>query len=478
MIPNVRTVFYTCLLAGPLLLGGSPASAQAGLGPLDRTLDRTLGRPLPPIERRIRDDVEAVSEDAAEVAEELQDGIANAAPDAVLDDAVGTLSGAVQGVVGTALGAFAADVDPFGNVIEANVLVVLVNDQQLAAVQAAGLNIVRSRPLRGLGLTLVTVQGSNSHNLADEALQLRRSVPGAAVDYNHLYRFQGHADETPKSSSATADALSKHRAAADDNEAKPADGALRIGMIDSAVEPGHRSLRDVRVVAEDFVTHDAARPTGHGTAVASIIAGNSAVQTQIFSASVFFQVPQHAPGASTESLIAALDWLASQEVHAINMSLAGPANDLLEVALRALSARDSFAVIAAVGNNGPSGEPMYPGAYPSVIGVTAVDREQKVFRYANRGEHVDFAALGVNVKVAGSDGGWRIESGTSMASPRIAVLAAEAFRDRGATGPQLVQLLADSAMDLGQQGVDPVYGHGLVTRLPAVVSRAKTKPKD
>ncbi|MEQ8204792.1 MAG: S8 family serine peptidase [Woeseia sp.] len=477
MIPNVRTVFYTCLLAGPLLVSGSPAFAQVGLGPLDRTLDRTLGRPLPQIERRVRDDVETVSEDTAEVADELQDDIVTAAPDAVLEDTLGTLTGTVQGVVGTTLGAFVADVDPFGNAIEANVLVVLVNDQQLAEVHASGVDIVRSRPLPGLGLTLVTVQGSNSHNLADEALRLRTTVPGAAVDYNHLYRFQSNTGETPKPLIDTEDAGSNDRAAAND-DVKPADGALRIGMIDSAVEPGHRSLRDVRIVAEDFVTHDAARPTGHGTAVASIIAANSKAQTRIFSASVFFQVPNHAPGASTESLIAALDWLASQNVHSINMSLAGPANDLLEVALDALSTQELFTVIAAVGNNGPSGEPMYPGAYPSVIGVTAVDRQQKVFRYANRGEHVDFAALGVDVKVAGGDGGWRIESGTSMASPRIAVLAAEAFRDRGATGEQLVQLLADSATDLGQQGVDPVYGHGLVTRLPAVVSRARTTLKD
>ena len=71
-----------------------------------------------------------------------------------------------------------------------------------------------------------------------------------------------------------------------------------------------------------------------------------------------------------------------------------------------------------------------------------------------------------------------MESGTSMASPRIAVLAAEAFRDRGATGQQLVKLLADAATDLGRQGVDPVYGHGVVTRLPAAVSRARTTLKD
>ena len=143
-----------------------------------------------------------------------------------------------------------------------------------------------------------------------------------------------------------------------------------------------------------------------------------------------------------------------------------------------LEKRGGPPVIAAVGNNGPSGEPLYPGAYPQVLGVTAVDREQKIFRYANRGDHVDFAALGVNVKVADSGGGYRIESGTSMASPRIAALVAEARRNDAVSTADIVAAMISNATDLGQAGFDPVFGHGLITRLPAVVSQLRSSPQD
>jgi subtilisin family serine protease len=114
---------------------------------------------------------------------------------------------------------------------------------------------------------------------------------------------------------------------------------------------------------------------------------------------------------------------------------------------------------------------MYPAAYESVIGVTAVDRRNKIFRYANRGEQVAFAARGVDVKVADSlSGGWRIESGTSMASPHIAVVIAQLRRSTAIRPDAVKSWLIANAEDLGRKGFDPVYGHGLITQPPIVVS--------
>jgi subtilisin family serine protease len=240
-------------------------------------------------------------------------------------------------------------------------------------------------------------------------------------------------------------------------------------MIDSAVRSDHMSLRGTRVISEDFAPHEGSRPLGHGTAVASLITRSAANEAEIHAASVFFQAPGFAPGATTDSLIAALDWLVSQEVQVINMSLAGPANELLETALIAVADAKGV-VVAAVGNNGPSGEPLYPAAYEGVIGVTAVDREQKIFRYANRGAHVDYAALGVDVKVADSDGSWRLESGTSMASPHIAVVVARMRQSQDIAIDNLMNLLAENAEDLGKKGFDRIFGHGLITEPPLLAS--------
>jgi subtilisin family serine protease len=232
----------------------------------------------------------------------------------------------------------------------------------------------------------------------------------------------------------------------------------------------HASLRLSKVEARDFVTNEGTRPLTHGTAVASLIAQGSENEARILSASVFFQAPNYAPGATTESLVAALDWLASERVHAINMSLAGPANALLEKAIGALLDAGP-PIVAAVGNNGPSGEPLYPAAYAGVIGVTAVDRDGQVFLYANRGEHVDYAALGVNVKVADSEGSWTLQSGTSMASPYVAVVVARMQHAGRIPLDALTAALTASAEDLGRDGFDSTFGHGLITGLPGLVSR-------
>ena len=100
-----------------------------------------------------------------------------------------------------------------------------------------------------------------------------------------------------------------------------------------------------------------------------------------------------------------------------------------------------------------------------------MDRDRRIFRYANRGDYVDFAALGVDVKVADSTtGGWRIESGTSMAAPRVSVLVARIVRDGGIEEGALTSWLMASAEDLGRRGFDKVFGHGLLTDVPRIIS--------
>jgi subtilisin family serine protease len=238
-------------------------------------------------------------------------------------------------------------------------------------------------------------------------------------------------------------------------------------MIDSAVETQHFSLADSQVSDADFVTLEGDRPLGHGTAVASLIARSANNKAEIFAASVFFQAPDQVPGASTDSLVAALDWLTLQQVDVVNMSLAGPPNALLERALAAL-AENGPMVVAAVGNDGPSAKPLYPAAYDGVVGVTAIDRDKRVFRYANRGPQVDFAALGVDVKVADASGSWRVESGTSMAAPHVAVIIAYARHASDLPANALLELLSSNAEDLGRKGFDTVFGHGLIVQ-PAVL---------
>jgi subtilisin family serine protease len=161
-------------------------------------------------------------------------------------------------------------------------------------------------------------------------------------------------------------------------------------------------------------------------------------------------------------LVRALDLLLVRKVKVVNMSFGGPPNRLLADLVKAALRRDAV-LVASVGNAGPKGEPLYPGAYEGVVAVTALDRRMHVLRRAGRGAHVDFAAPGAGIWTAASVSGWKRLSGTSFATPFVtAALALGLARDPSRHGPSTLEALSKSARDLGDPGRDPVYGWGLV----------------
>jgi subtilisin family serine protease len=397
----------------------------------------------------------------------------------VLAAPIQSVAAAANAATDAVLRTFVPATAPDGSLVAANTVLALVSEDEIATLRAGGYEVLAERPMPGLGRSLLTLRLAAGADAAATLRVLRKNLAGATVDYNHLYRWDG-----PEAADGVDGANNAAGADAAPASAAPVSGALpagnedrlRIGVIDSAVQAEHRSLAGVDIRSADFVTHDAERLQTHGTAIASLIVRSADRPVQIVSAGVFFQVPGYAPGASAESLVTALDWLATEKVDVINMSLSGPGNDLLDAAVAAVQAH-GLVVVAAVGNAGPSSPPLYPAAYEGVIGVTAVDRKNRVFRVANRGDYVDFAALGVDVKVADcTTGGYRIESGTSMASPHVAVVAAELLHARGLDPEALGSWLIAGARDLGRKGFDPVYGYGLVTRPPVVAAAGPEIP--
>ena len=144
-----------------------------------------------------------------------------------------------------------------------------------------------------------------------------------------------------------------------------------------------------------------------------------------------------------------------------NISLAGPRNLVLD-RLIARAQADGHIIVAAAGNGGPTAAPAYPAALPDVIAVTAVDSRGRVYRQANQGSYVRFAALGVAVPVAAPGGGTAPRSGTSFASPHIAARLGRCVLASARASAQCINQLDRQAIDLGSNGRDPVYGVGLI----------------
>ena len=318
----------------------------------------------------------------------------------------------------------------------------------------------RVSELSGLGFLLAEVAAPASFDLSATRAGIYEVIGGqqADVDLNHLYTAgvpDPQNDEQPLAGLAPRELLPP-----------PTDLSgltLRIGIIDSSIDRRHNAFADASITTQRFVDNDSP-PNAHGTAIASIIASNDpqalglAPSAQIYAAEVFDHNEQQGEFASTVSLIKALSWLMTQDVSVINISLAGPSNRLLETALTRVREKGVLA-IAAAGNGGPMAQPMYPAAYPEVVAVTATDDRGRAFRLANRGEYVDIAAPGVNIRHAQAGGGFAASSGTSYAVPFVTVAAARLLQST-AEPAQMLDALYASARDIGAPGRDQIYGYG------------------
>ena len=315
----------------------------------------------------------------------------------------------------------------------------------------------RVSELEGLGFLLAEVAAPASFDLSATRAGIYEVIGGdrADVDLNHLYTAGVPAEASelaglpPRALLTLPNDLS--------------DLTLRIGIIDSSVDQAHVAFSQSSITTRRFVDNETP-PDFHGTAIASIIASNDpsalglAPRAELFAAEVFDQTAEQGEFASTVSLIKALNWLVTQEVSVVNISLAGPPNRLLETALARVRERGVLA-IAAAGNGGPMAQPMYPAAYPQVVAVTATDERGRAFRLANRGEYVDIAAPGVNIRHAQAGGGYAASSGTSYAVPFVTVAAARLMQSNSEPSAMLDALYAGT-LDIGAPGRDQIYGYG------------------
>ncbi len=337
---------------------------------------------------------------------------------------------------------------------------VMAEEDVFIQLEEEGYLFDRVSELDGLGFFLAEVAAPASFDLSATRAGIYEVIGGdrAEVDLNHLYTAGVSADANDESQLA---GMPPRELLTLPNDLS--DLTLRIGIIDSSVDQTHAAFSQSSITTRRFVDNETP-PNFHGTAIASIIASNDpsalglAPRAELFAAEVFDQTAEQGEFASTVSLIKALNWLVTQEVSVVNISLAGPPNQLLETALARVRERGVLA-IAAAGNGGPMAQPMYPAAYPQVVAVTATDRRGRAFRLANRGEYVDIAAPGVNVRHALAGGGYASSSGTSYAVPFVTVAAARLLHSNSEPTEMLDALYAGT-LDIGAPGRDQIYGYG------------------
>jgi hypothetical protein len=330
------------------------------------------------------------------------------------------------------------DMDDAGNPVRRDEIVAInLSPDALAKARAAGFTPLRTDMVGLLDLS-ATILAPPKGKPARKALrQLQVLDPGGNYSLDPIYE-PARAPLAPSTGQAAGGGA-------------PGNGA--IGLIDGGVGR-HPAFDGVPIEQRGFAGDP--HPSGHGTAVASLMVGRLGTfhgvvpGTSLLVADIYGGSP--ANGSAT-AIVRAMGWLADRHARIVNISLVGPPNPLLAAGIKALQAR-GIIVVAAVGNDGPAAPPQYPASYPGVVAVTGVDAKGRPLIEAGKPLHLDFAAPGADIVGAVPGGKWERLRGTSFAAPfvaaslarlqpgdpaaTIALLAAHARPAKGAVGRGIV----------------------------------------
>ncbi|KAL2163624.1 hypothetical protein VTH06DRAFT_5682 [Thermothelomyces fergusii] len=217
-------------------------------------------------------------------------------------------------------------------------------------------------------------------------------------------------------------------------------------VVDTGIRVTHEEFEGRATFAANFVDDVDTDEQGHGSHVAGTIGGKTfgvAKKVNLMAVKVL-----GADGAGSNSgVIAGMQFVANNATAmglkgraVMNMSLGGPASKAVNSAINQVEAAGVVPIVAA-GNESQDTANTSPGSAESAITVGAIDQtNDSMASFSNFGELVDIFAPGVNVQSVGikSDRSINTLSGTSMASPHVAGLAAYIMSLENITGVQAV----------------------------------------
>jgi filamentous hemagglutinin family protein len=353
-----------------------------------------------------------------------------------------------------------------------------IPDAELTRIaQQLGLRIITSDTMTTLGRKVIRFELPPGLSVRDAILRLEsnRLVSVAAPIYQFLLVQAAAAISKGDSAQYMLGKLHLDKA-----QVIATGKGVTIALIDSEIDQRHTELQGA--ISEELDTLDVKEPPdSHGTAMAGAIVSHDrllgvAPGATILAVRAFGKSNNTAEG-TTLSILKGIDWAVSQGARVINMSFAGPRDPSLERALKAAHEK-GVVLIAAAGNAGPKSPPLYPGADPNVIAVTATDVRDQVFRGANQGPQLSVAAPGVEILAAAPEETYQMSTGTSIATAHVSgVVALMLERDPTLKPDDVRKILESTTTDLGPKGKNSQFGWGLVNpekALEAVAARLKS----
>ena len=243
-----------------------------------------------------------------------------------------------------------------------------------------------------------------------------------------------------------------------------------VAVIDSEIDVAHPDINGTTVKSFDALGGDV-KPQQHGTAMAGAIISHGKLEgiapgAELLAARAF---DDQSKGTSF-AIYKSVQWAADNGARIINMSFAGPPDPTMHRMLAAAYGK-GIVLVAAAGNGGPKAAPLYPGADPDVIAVTATDDNDGLLDSANRGQYIAVAAPGVQILALAPADAYTLTTGTSVAAAHVSGVAALLLQHEPDLKPgDIRSILTTTAKPLGVPDDQADFGAGLVNAYRAVTS--------
>jgi|GEM_PF-2367818 len=247
---------------------------------------------------------------------------------------------------------------------------------------------------------------------------------------------------------------------------------IKVGIIDTGIDYEHPFLNKNYKGGYNFVKNND-NPwddNGHGTHCAGIVgaSGSSwegkggkgvAPSSQLYA----LKVLSSDGSGQISSIIKAISWAIEHHISIINLSLGSrfPSSPLHQAIKKAY--KEGIIITAAAGNEviGPS----FPAFYDECISTAAIDKEKKPAIFSNRDPHIDISAPGVKVYSTIPGGKFASYSGTSMAAPHIAGIAALILSKEKIKNEDFINQLKSNAEALPRHSFEVGAGLARVDRM-------------
>lgn len=246
----------------------------------------------------------------------------------------------------------------------------------------------------------------------------------------------------------------------------------------AALDSGCTKVRDLKteiIKERDFANGDpyAYDDNGHGTLVSGVIGARTndgygmasgGWRTKILCG----KIAGSDGSAYYSTMVRGMKWSRNNAARVVNLSYAGGSYSRTLCDMVVSLYQSGVLTVASAGNSGQYESARYPAACKYALGVSAVNIYDNRASFSSYGPYVDITATGVDVLSVRNNGKYYFVDGTSFSAPEVAAAAALSMGEHNFNASQVSWRLRNTARDIGPNGKDVYYGHGVLDAAAAV----------